>query len=185
MSSTPPATRADAVRNRERLLHVAADCFEQKGAAFSVDEVAALAGIGTGTFYRNFPTKSALLAALVAQQLDALATGTVDDGDAGAAVLRFVAEAIAGSRRKHDLVVALEAAGYATAEEISEASTRFRQRFGEVLTRAQAEGTIRADLGLEDLLALLSAATAAAARRGSSAAAVAAVIGDGLRPQPI
>ncbi len=157
---------------------MAADLFQQKGAAFSVDEVAARAGLGTGTFYRNFPTKAALLGALVAQQLDVLAIG--ETGDAGEAVTRFVSDAITGSQRKHDLVAALEASGYVTADEISDAAVRFRQRIGAVLDRAQADGTIRPDLGLDDLLALISAASGSARRDGTSAERIAAVICDGL-----
>ncbi|GAA1551251.1 helix-turn-helix domain-containing protein [Kribbella lupini] len=185
MSTPSPALRIDARRNRERLLAAAAQLFEEKGAAFSVDEAAARAGVGTGTFYRNFPTKTALLSALVAQQLDELATQPVEsDGDAAEAVLRFVRDAITGSRRKHDLVVALEAAGYTSADDISEASTRFRQRIGDLLARAQETGAVRGDLGLEDLLALVSAASASASRDGVSAQQVAAVITDGLRATP-
>jgi AcrR family transcriptional regulator len=182
LSSPAPATRVDAVRNRERLLQVAAEVFEEKGAVLSVDEVAARAGVGTGTFYRNFPTKAALLGALVTQQLDALATRDDKDGDAGEAVMRFVRDTITGSRRKHDLVAALEAAGFATADDISEASARFRQRIDSMLDQAQTDGTIRPDFGLEDLLALVSAATASASRGGVSAEHIAAVICDGLTP---
>ncbi len=56
-----------------------------------------------------------------------------------------------------------------TAGEISDAAARFRQRIGTVLGQAQADGAIRPDLGLDDLLALISAATASAARDGTSA----------------
>ncbi len=180
-----PATRADARRNRERLLAAAAQLFEEKGAAFSVDETAGRAGVGTGTFYRNFPTKTALLSALVAQQLDELATHHVETDDAAEAIVRFVRDAVTGSRRKHDLVAALDAAGYANAGDISEASARFRQRIGDLLARAQEAGTVRGDLGLEDLLALVSAASGSASRNGVSGEQIAAVITDGLRTTPV
>ncbi len=176
-----PATRIDARRNRERLLAAAAQLFEEKGAAFSVDETAERAGVGTGTFYRNFPTKTALLGALVAQQLDELAAQHVETDNAGEAILRFVSDAVTGSRRKHDLVAALDAAGYANVEDISDASARFRQRIGDLLARAQEVGAVRRDLGLEDLLALVSAASASASRNGVSAERIVAVITDGLR----
>ena len=184
MSTPTPATRIDARRNRERLLSAAAELFEEKGSAFSVDEVAARAGVGTGTFYRNFPTKAVLLSALVAQQLDELGSRQVESDDAGAAIVRFVRDAITGSRRKHDLVAALEAAGYATAGDVSEASVRFRQRIGTLLKRAQEDGTIRGDLGLEDLLALVSAASGSASRDEVSSARIAGVVADGLTRAP-
>jgi AcrR family transcriptional regulator len=176
--------RIDARRNHERLLAAAAGLFEEKGPGFSVDEVAARAGVGTGTFYRNFATKADLLSALVAQQLDDLASRRVGSDDAGAAIVRFVRDAITGSRRKRDLVAALEAAGYATAGDVSEASARFRQRIGTLLVRAQEDGTIRGDLGLEDLLALVSAASGSASRDKVSSEHIAAVVIDGLTRAP-
>jgi AcrR family transcriptional regulator len=185
LSTATAATRIDARRNRERLLRAAAKLFEEKGSMFSVDEVAALAGVGTGTFYRNFATKAALLGALVTQQLDALATDGVEGDHAGEAIRRFVRDAITGSRRKHDLVVALEAAGYGTADDISEASARFRERIGGLLTQAKAEGVIRDDLGLEDLLALVSAASASASRDGVSGDKIAAIITDGVSARSV
>jgi AcrR family transcriptional regulator len=77
-SVTPPATmaplRRDAARNRERLLDAAATVFAEQGLGASVDEVARVAGVGMGTLYRRFPTKEALIDALVGELLDDLLT---------------------------------------------------------------------------------------------------------------
>lgn len=65
---TPTAARkprADAVRNREKILEVASDAFEQDGVNISMDAIARQAGVGAGTLYRNFPNRSALIAAVL------------------------------------------------------------------------------------------------------------------------
>jgi AcrR family transcriptional regulator len=63
--------RSDAVRNRERLLEAAGRVFEEKGLEASVADVARAAGVGMGTLYRRFPSKEALIDALVSQVLEA------------------------------------------------------------------------------------------------------------------
>ena len=64
--------RADAVRNRERLLAAATIAFEQQGPDASLDEIARSAGVGIGTLYRHFPTREALLEAVFRGRIDAL-----------------------------------------------------------------------------------------------------------------
>jgi AcrR family transcriptional regulator len=63
--------RSDALRNRERLLAAAGQVFEEKGLEASVADVARLAGVGMGTLYRRFPSKEALIEALVSEVLEA------------------------------------------------------------------------------------------------------------------
>ena len=74
MSRTkPPAStvirkpRADALRNRERILEVAKVSFTRDGADASLDEIAREAGIGSGTLYRHFPNRDALIEAVYAR----------------------------------------------------------------------------------------------------------------------
>ena len=71
-----PATeplRADARRNRQRLLDVAHEAFMETGVTASMDDIARRAGVGSGTLYRHFPTRDALILALVADDLERLA----------------------------------------------------------------------------------------------------------------
>jgi AcrR family transcriptional regulator len=63
--------RSDALKNRERLLAAAGQVFEEKGLEASVADVARLAGVGMGTLYRRFPSKEALIEALVSEVLEA------------------------------------------------------------------------------------------------------------------
>jgi len=98
MSGTTPgirAPRADARRNRDRILEVAEQYFAEHGVAGSLDQVAKNAGVGAGTLYRHFPTREDLLAALLAaredhltQQLDAI---RADSTDAATALHRWLA----------------------------------------------------------------------------------------------
>ncbi len=72
-SPSPRKPRADAQRNRERILDIARDAFTRSGAGISLDEVAKLAGIGPGTLYRHFPTREALLEAVYRTEVAKLA----------------------------------------------------------------------------------------------------------------
>jgi AcrR family transcriptional regulator len=74
-SPVPPVrkTRADAQRNRERILEIAKDAFVRDGAGASLDEIARQAGIGPGTLYRHFPTRGALIEAVFHNEVEKLA----------------------------------------------------------------------------------------------------------------
>jgi AcrR family transcriptional regulator len=65
--------RADAQRNRERILEIAKKAFKRSGANISLDDVARQAGVGAGTLYRHFPTRDALLEAVYRTEVDKLA----------------------------------------------------------------------------------------------------------------
>jgi AcrR family transcriptional regulator len=78
MAKTPSRSarrkpRADAQRNRERILEVAKEAFTLHGAAASLDDIAKQAGVGPGTLYRNFPTREELLKAVYRTELEKLA----------------------------------------------------------------------------------------------------------------
>jgi AcrR family transcriptional regulator len=69
----PRKPRADAQRNRERILEVAKEAFTRSGANISLDDVARQAGIGAGTLYRHFPRREALLEAVYRTEVEKLA----------------------------------------------------------------------------------------------------------------
>jgi AcrR family transcriptional regulator len=71
----PPARkpRADAARNRERILQIAKEAFTRDGAAASLDDIATRAAIGPGTLYRHFPTRDALIEAVYRSEVEKLA----------------------------------------------------------------------------------------------------------------
>ncbi len=72
--TTPPPLRADARRNRQRLLDVADAAFRADGVSASMEDIARRAGVGVGTLYRHFPTREALILVLVADDLERLAS---------------------------------------------------------------------------------------------------------------
>ncbi len=76
--------RADAVRNRARVLEVAYETFAAEGLSVPIDEIARRAGVGAGTVYRHFPTKEALFQAVIEDRMQHL----VDDGYAAAGIRR-------------------------------------------------------------------------------------------------
>src|SRR5215218_4679692 len=108
-ATTPLPRRADALRNRERVIAAAAAVFAEKGLDAGVPEIAARAGVGKATVYRSFPSKEHLVAAVACERLSwmtELVTAALLADDAGAAfegVLQAIAEqqacdsAVAGS----------------------------------------------------------------------------------------
>ncbi len=70
IASTERKLRADAARNRQRVLVAAAEVFAERGLDVSLDEVAHAAGVGVGTLYRRFPNKEALVAALFEDKVE-------------------------------------------------------------------------------------------------------------------
>jgi AcrR family transcriptional regulator len=106
--------RADAVKNRQRILAAAEEVFAAGGVAAPIDEVAERAGVGIGTLYRHFPNKEALFEAIVVTRLEELAdaasapSGTGDPTDDFFDFLLLFADRVS---HKHDLIDALGAAG--------------------------------------------------------------------------
>src|ERR1700680_1105959 len=89
--------RADAQRNRARLLDVAEVVFASKGIAASTEEIAREAGVGIGTVFRHFPTKEALLEAVFVRRLEQLAAhadALADAYDPGAAFFTFFSHVV-------------------------------------------------------------------------------------------
>ena len=103
--------RADAQRNRDRLLVAAAECFAEQGVDVTVDEIARRAGVGHGTVFRRFPTKDALLEAVVCERargLAAAADEAAESADVWAGFEEFVREASAVYGRDRALLEGLD-----------------------------------------------------------------------------
>jgi AcrR family transcriptional regulator len=165
------ALRADARRNLARVLEVAGECFAERGLDVSVDEIARRAGVGHGTVFRHFPTKDALVAAVIRVQLaDAVETArdALEQPDAGVAFegfFRHLAEAYA---RNHYLVDGLELCP--DAPEKRELETMVRK----LVEQAQEAGALRRDVSADDVLMLVP-----------TAARFPQIVLDGLRAAPI
>jgi len=180
--------RADARRNRARILTAAEAVFAEKGAAASTEEVARRAGVAVGTVFRHFPTKEALLQAIVgdlvarlADEVDAL----VAHGDPGTALFGFFTSMVEQAAAKKTVVDLLAAAGIDLP--VSKPVQALRQSIEALLTRAQQAGAVRADAGVAEVLALLTATCQAAVQAGWDPELqhrTLAIVFDGLRPRP-
>ena len=148
--------RADAQRNLDRVLDAAAACFAERGRDVSADEIARRAGVGHGTVYRRFPTKDALIVAVLGVQVrkvTATAEAALAEPDAAAAFARFVREAADAYARNRALVDALDLC-YETPE-----FEALVGAVGRLVTRAQEAGAVRGDVTADDVLALVPAAS--------------------------
>jgi AcrR family transcriptional regulator len=151
--------RADAQRNLGRVLDAAAEVLAEQGLSASVDEIARRAGVGHGTVFRRFPTKEALVAAVVCKRLDEVATSTaelLDRPDAGEAFDALVWQIAEIYARDRCIFEGLPRCGEVV--EVIEAKRRLLDLVGQVVTRAQAEGAVRADLTPEDVPMLVGSA---------------------------
>jgi AcrR family transcriptional regulator len=186
----PRPQRADAVRNRAKVLEAARAAFAAEGLAVPLDEIARRAGVGAGTVYRHFPTKEALFEAVIADQLAALADDAearaAGGGDPGEQFFAFFATVIEEGTRKADLADALTSAGVHLRQETLVSAGRLQRALAALLEGAQQAGAVRADVDTMDLHALAAGALAAERKRASGPDAepgrLARIIADGLRP---
>jgi AcrR family transcriptional regulator len=180
--------RADAQRNRTRLLEAAEEVFTTKGTSASTEEVARTAGVGIGTLFRHFPTKEALLEAVLMTRLERIADEAIklsEVDDPGRALHTFFHRVIVASPTKKALAEALAEAGVDVGGATREAGRKLAAALDPLLRRAQDADAVRRDLGVPDLVALLVGAGHAIEQVGPDRQAqkrVIAVILNGLRP---
>ncbi|MEU1286619.1 TetR/AcrR family transcriptional regulator [Kitasatospora sp. NPDC005856] len=149
--------RADARRNRARVLAAAGEAFAERGLDVPLGDIARRAGVGAGTVYRHFPSKQALLEAVFARQLtDLVASGErrMARFAPTAAFFGFVLDVVETSHRRGPLcdVVAVDASWPRPV--LTAAVLRFRQVLAALLEAAQRVGGVRADVGPDDVAAL-------------------------------
>jgi AcrR family transcriptional regulator len=156
--------RADAERNRRRLLAAAKTVFSERGLDVGVAEIAARAGVGRGTLFRNFASKQQLIAAIVSETMrEATDRGRalLDAPDPGAALFDFMEELVRGQQTDRALVEAV-ADTFLADPEIAAAYAEFVGALEQLVARAQAAGAVRADIGALDIVMLIKGACEAA-----------------------
>src|SRR5450759_786701 len=161
--------RADARRNRARVLEAAEAVFAAEGTSASTEEIARQAGVGIGTVFRHFPTKQALLEAILADRLARLteeARSLSASPDPGAALLALFTRMVEQSAAKKTYVDALANAGLDAMSAMSQIGQQARQALGVLLARAQQAGAIRDGIGVTELIALVVGASRAAEHSG-------------------
>jgi len=147
--------RADAVRNRERVLEAAKVVFSAGGAEASLEAVARAAGVGIGTLYRHFPTREALFEAVYrreVQQLADLAEQLKQDAKPIDALRQWMRSIVKFVATKKGMSAALTLAVDKNSKLFSSSADRLARTVGGLLDRAIAAGEIRDDVSPEDLL---------------------------------
>jgi AcrR family transcriptional regulator len=150
--------RADAVRNRERLLEAAKAVFSAGGPDTSLEAVARRAAVGIGTLYRHFPTREALFEAVYrreVEQLGELAEQLISEASPVEALRRWLRSNVEFVATKKGMSAALALAVHGSSELYAYTFDRLTKAVGALLDRAVAAGEIRPDIGPEDLLRAL------------------------------
>jgi AcrR family transcriptional regulator len=180
--------RADARRNRERVLAAAEAVFAEQGLKAPVEEVARRAGVGVGTVCRNFPTKDALVEAVVGALYGTLlerANAALADPDPAHAFEKFVTALPAFQARHRAL--ADQMANENQTEWAPGPKEELLRAVSELVRRAQAAGAVRADIGPADVSMLFAGVAHATAVAGELQPALrerfVRIILDGLRAE--
>jgi AcrR family transcriptional regulator len=177
--------RADAARNRARVLDVAFETFAAEGLSVPIDEIARRAGVGAGTVYRHFPTKEALFTAVIENRM----RHAVDEGRAllesegpGEALFDFLRSIVLQwGATDRGLVDALAGSGIDIACAAPDTEDAFLAVLGELLSAAQSAGTARKDVDVREVKAILVGCQAMEAYNSAVAERVTDVVIDGLR----
>lgn len=152
----PPARRADARRNRDRVLAAAQDAFAEEGILVPLDEIARRAGVGAGTVYRHFVTKEALFAEVVSDRIERVVDEgreLLDERDPGQAFYDFFATVVERAAFNRAVCEALEHRSGICSVEVQR---DFDNLVAELLRRAQAAGSVRADVDAAEVRTLLT-----------------------------
>jgi AcrR family transcriptional regulator len=150
--------RADAVRNRERVLEAAKAVLSAGGPEASLEAVARRAGVGIGTLYRHFPTREALFEAVYrreVEQLGELAEQLKNEAAPVDALRRWLRSNVEFVATKKGMSAALALAAHGSSELYAYTFDRLTKAVGALLDRAVAAGEIRDDIGSQDLLRAL------------------------------
>jgi AcrR family transcriptional regulator len=151
--------RKDALRNRERLLLAADALFREHGIEVSVGEIAAAAEVGRGTLFRNFPTKDALIAAVVVERFrEALEYGRsllAEDPDDAEVTFTFVAGLVHRQEENRALLEGISDEVLMSAPEVQKTHAALLELMAELLARGKRAGAIRPEATATDLLALI------------------------------
>ena len=151
--------RADAMRNRARVLEVAYETFAAEGLSVPIDEIARRAGVGAGTVYRHFPTKEALFRAVIADRMRRI----IDEGYAlieseqpGQALFTFLRSMVLQwGAADRGLVEALAGLGIDVNIAVPEAEEDFLGLLADLLSAAQKAGTARLDVTVPEVKTLM------------------------------
>jgi AcrR family transcriptional regulator len=182
--------RADARRNRERVLRTAQQLFTAEGLGVSLDQIARRAGVGPGTVHRHFPTKEALYVAVATDMLQ----GVVAEAEALAAtgdphaLFALLSRMIATGTENVAVKSALAAAEFDLRTAAPDLAADLTRHVADLLGRAHAAGVARRDASVDEVMAVVAGAFAAIRHAGADTSRersthLAEILLDGLRPR--
>ncbi|MEV5848844.1 TetR/AcrR family transcriptional regulator [Streptomyces sp. NPDC048179] len=149
-----PRPRADALRNRERIVTAAREMFTEFGPDVPLDEIARRAGVGNATLYRNFPDRDALVREVVCSVMDrtseAAELALAETGDAFEALERFVHAS--ADERISALCPMVASTFDENHPDLEAARERCERLIGQLMDRAKASGRLRPDVGVGDVM---------------------------------
>jgi AcrR family transcriptional regulator len=154
-TTTTKTMRADARRNRDKLVATALQLFTENGTDVALEAVAQKAGVGVGTLYRHFPTRDALVEAVYLTELDRLHSGAAEllaSYPPDEALERWLDLFVQYAVTKRGLAGALRSIIESGGNLRSQARMKLVDALGSLLDAAGAEGTVRSDLDPEDVL---------------------------------
>jgi AcrR family transcriptional regulator len=157
-AETSRKLRADAVRNRERVLAAAKAVFSAGGADASLEAVARRAGVGIGTLYRHFPTRQDLLEAVFLDETNELRAHAEELASAPVpfdALISWLRLQMDFAARGRSMGAAIMAAKHVPGTRIYEANKAMHEAGAVLLQRAQAAGEIRPDVHMLDVIRLV------------------------------
>jgi AcrR family transcriptional regulator len=181
--------RADAARNRERVLASAETVLARDGLSASMRAIAAEADVGLGTIYRNFPTQEALYQAIIVRRTKALiaeAAELAGAADPGQAFFGYFTHVVEHAMRTKAIADLLTRSGIDPKSGLAGIGRDMRHAVGVLLARAQQAGAVRPDLRIPELMAILTAVCMAAEHNQWDTelrTTTLAIVFDGLRPQ--
>lgn len=191
--NTARRPRADALRNREKLIGVAKQAFTEEGADVSLEEIARRAGVGIGTLYRHFPTRDAMLEAVYRREVEQLAAAadalivSHAPADALHEWLRLFVDYL-GTKKVIAPALAAQAAqaGDARPAVYAAAGGSIRGAMARLVDNAVARGEIRADVDAADLVQALAGFAMGASTDGwqERTLRLVGILVDGLRAKP-
>lgn len=155
IQAAPRKPRIDAQRNRERILEIAKEAFSRDGADARLDEIAKRAGVGSGTLYRHFPTRDALIEAVYRSEVEKLVAAqqkyaaTMPPVEALRAWMLLLVDYIAA---KHIIAPALNAVVGGASKLYESSRSQIQGAMEALVQRAKKSGEMRRDVDASDLL---------------------------------
>lgn len=157
-ASEPKSLRADARRNRERVLEVATKVFATEGLAVPIDEIADHAGVGIGTVYRHFPTKEALFEAVVVNFKQCLieeGEKMLEQDEPDTAFYNFLSLMLRESAVNRAIIAAIASSTINAHRPLTGISLDFQNTLEKLLKHAQEARSVRDDIRVTDVTAIL------------------------------